>query len=402
MRRRTRLARRPARVRHHGDARPRLRGSVSSAGGRGSGQRLPLHDERLPSPDHEGLATACARASRCDRGGGKGRKPDQGRVDRDLHRSGRVPSLFGKPTDYARFLDAELQFVYSGRLLVVTPQGAALAAHGRLEGTRRSFTPRSSLGATGSRGRRSRWCGSSQGRRPNPAETLLRVPRRRHPASRGGRGRSSPSAPSAYWRWRAFSSFGDGRRDRNSPSVDVCPRPGVRRVTTPARRQAMADRGRPRLSCRRCAGCRPDRGEDRVAFLCGRPGSTVRRPPRDLRAEEGTDRAGGDRRRTAVAPPLRACRPGRVHLSVANARPDRGDRSARSPDARRSLRRVGTAAGAPPGRRLLDADGSPRVLDGRRWHGDPAKIPLVRHAQIVLELGGYVRPHPRYLFPKAL
>jgi hypothetical protein len=45
---------------------------------------------------------------------------------------GGVPSLFGKPTDYARFLDAELQFVYSGRLLVVMPQGAALAAHGRL------------------------------------------------------------------------------------------------------------------------------------------------------------------------------------------------------------------------------------------------------------------------------
>jgi hypothetical protein len=46
---------------------------------------------------------------------------------------GGVPSLFGKPTDYARFLDAELQFVYSGRLLVVMPQGAALAAHGRLQ-----------------------------------------------------------------------------------------------------------------------------------------------------------------------------------------------------------------------------------------------------------------------------
>jgi hypothetical protein len=46
---------------------------------------------------------------------------------------GGVPALFGKPIDYARFLDAELQFVYSGRLLVVMPQGAALAAHGRLE-----------------------------------------------------------------------------------------------------------------------------------------------------------------------------------------------------------------------------------------------------------------------------
>jgi hypothetical protein len=45
---------------------------------------------------------------------------------------GGVPQLFGKPTEYARFLDAELQFVYSGRLLVVMPQGAGLAKGGRL------------------------------------------------------------------------------------------------------------------------------------------------------------------------------------------------------------------------------------------------------------------------------
>jgi hypothetical protein len=45
---------------------------------------------------------------------------------------GGVPALFGKPTDYARFLGAELQFVYPGRLLVVMPQGAALAERGRL------------------------------------------------------------------------------------------------------------------------------------------------------------------------------------------------------------------------------------------------------------------------------
>jgi hypothetical protein len=45
---------------------------------------------------------------------------------------GGVPSLFGRPTEYARFLDAELQFVYDGLLLVVMPQGAGLAEHGRL------------------------------------------------------------------------------------------------------------------------------------------------------------------------------------------------------------------------------------------------------------------------------
>jgi hypothetical protein len=41
-------------------------------------------------------------------------------------------------------------------------------------------------------------------------------------------------------------------------------------------------------------------------------------------------------------------------------------------------------------------------VGGKRWHGDPAAIPLVRHAQIVLAVGGYVPPHPRYLFPKGL
>jgi hypothetical protein len=45
---------------------------------------------------------------------------------------GGVPQLFGNPVYYARFLDAELQFVYTGRLLVVMPQGAALAKGGRL------------------------------------------------------------------------------------------------------------------------------------------------------------------------------------------------------------------------------------------------------------------------------
>jgi hypothetical protein len=41
-------------------------------------------------------------------------------------------------------------------------------------------------------------------------------------------------------------------------------------------------------------------------------------------------------------------------------------------------------------------------VGGKRWRGDPRTIPLTRHAQIVLALGGYVRPHPRYLFPNRL
>jgi hypothetical protein len=41
-------------------------------------------------------------------------------------------------------------------------------------------------------------------------------------------------------------------------------------------------------------------------------------------------------------------------------------------------------------------------VGGKRWRGDPRAIPLSRHAQIVLELGGYVPPHPRYLFSQGL
>jgi len=35
---------------------------------------------------------------------------------------------------------------------------------------------------------------------------------------------------------------------------------------------------------------------------------------------------------------------------------------------------------------------------GVRWRGDVRAVPLARHAQIVLETGGYVRPHRFFLF----
>lgn len=41
-------------------------------------------------------------------------------------------------------------------------------------------------------------------------------------------------------------------------------------------------------------------------------------------------------------------------------------------------------------------------VGGRRWIGDPGAIPLTRHAQIELELGPLVEPHPAYLFPRGL
>jgi hypothetical protein len=41
-------------------------------------------------------------------------------------------------------------------------------------------------------------------------------------------------------------------------------------------------------------------------------------------------------------------------------------------------------------------------VNGRRHRGDPREIRLTRHAQIVLEVGGYVKPHASYGFPPGL
>jgi hypothetical protein len=62
---------------------------------------------------------------------------------------GGVPQLFGNPVYYARFLDAELQFVYTGRLLVVMPQGAALAKGGRLVADKSVIAAKPEAGADG-------------------------------------------------------------------------------------------------------------------------------------------------------------------------------------------------------------------------------------------------------------
>jgi hypothetical protein len=41
-------------------------------------------------------------------------------------------------------------------------------------------------------------------------------------------------------------------------------------------------------------------------------------------------------------------------------------------------------------------------VGGRRWREGPASIPLRRHAEIVLEVGGAVVPHPAYRFAPGL
>jgi hypothetical protein len=38
-------------------------------------------------------------------------------------------------------------------------------------------------------------------------------------------------------------------------------------------------------------------------------------------------------------------------------------------------------------------------VDGRPWPGDPRRVPLSAHAEIVLEVGPHVPPHSSYEFP---
>jgi hypothetical protein len=50
---------------------------------------------------------------------------------------------------------------------------------------------------------------------------------------------------------------------------------------------------------------------------------------------------------------------------------------------------------------LLSFKGTVSVfVGGKRWRGEPDAVPLTKHAQIVVETGGYVAPHPSYLFSK--
>jgi hypothetical protein len=74
------------------------------------------------------------------------------------------------------------------------------------------------------------------------------------------------------------------------------------------------------------------------------------------------------------------------------------------PGARMTVGDLFRVWGQPVGRRRL-AGFRGQVLafvGGRRRYGDPRTILLTRHAQIVLELGGYVPPHPSYLFARGL
>jgi hypothetical protein len=71
---------------------------------------------------------------------------------------------------------------------------------------------------------------------------------------------------------------------------------------------------------------------------------------------------------------------------------------------RQTLGDVFALWGQPLGPRRLAGFRGPVLsfVDGRRRRGDPRSIRLTRHSQIVLEVGGYVPPHPRYLFARGL
>jgi hypothetical protein len=54
-------------------------------------------------------------------------------------------------------------------------------------------------------------------------------------------------------------------------------------------------------------------------------------------------------------------------------------------------------------RRLAGFGGDVKAhVGGREWRGDPRAIPLARHAQIVLQVGPRIPPHPNYRFPSGL
>jgi hypothetical protein len=59
------------------------------------------------------------------------------------------------------------------------------------------------------------------------------------------------------------------------------------------------------------------------------------------------------------------------------------------------------------GRRLASFSASPGdsvavFVDGRPWRGPPAAVPLLRHSEIVLEVGPHVPPHAAYTFPPGM
>ena len=71
------------------------------------------------------------------------------------------------------------------------------------------------------------------------------------------------------------------------------------------------------------------------------------------------------------------------------------------PDRQPTLGDLFTVWGQPlSARRIASFRGAVAAwVDGKRWHGNVRAIPLRRHGEIVIEIGGYVPPHAFFLFP---
>jgi hypothetical protein len=111
-----------------------------------------------------------------------------------------------------------------------------------------------------------------------------------------------------------------------------------------------------------------------------------------------------------IAPPLHASGPMKVAgvcSYSARTREPTGVIEA-APGSRTTVGDFFAIWGQPVGPRRLAgfrAVGAERVrawVDGRAWPGDPRSIPLLRHREIVLELGRFVPPHASYRFEKGL
>jgi hypothetical protein len=78
------------------------------------------------------------------------------------------------------------------------------------------------------------------------------------------------------------------------------------------------------------------------------------------------------------------------------------------PGSRVSLSDLFRAWGAPLSPRRVASFTAPQsrpitvFVGGRRWNGPPDRVPLTRHAEIVLEAGPHVPPHSSYTFPQGM
>ena len=175
-----------------------------------------------------------------------------------------------------------------------------------------------------------------------------------------------------------------------------------RRIRAPAAgRRAMADRRRPALSAAgvtagdwRCAA----RG---IAAMRPRQ-HALQRPSRAVREEARDCDFRRHRRGVAVSPGRGRRSAGRLRVSRAHDSADRGGpRRHTQLHGRRHLSGLGASDRASTHPATFSSAAPVRAfVNGRERPANLRRIRLTPHAQIVLEIGGYVAPHPAYLFPK--